>query len=497
MEYIDCRLTVLKKRNERNEQLVSYKVAYAEAVPGTLRNDALTEMTVKRLNAWVGRHSQYCEKEDLQVLGLHLHHILFDHEKIGDAFKATYLEFDRRFKERRAQAPDKIPDLRLRLTLVFSEDEGESLAGYPWEFLFVPIPSIAEGFFLTGERSELILTRCVAQPALLEEKLFETERKELRILVAHSQPKELTILEESAIASIDQMINDIEELREEGRIHVKTVRNPTHQVLKDTVNAFKPHIVHLIGHGKEGKLALLREPADIQDEQVRTGKVKQAHWVDGDDMRAVFATFPPRLVFLDACNGATSSDWLNGFKSVARQSLQAGVPAVVAMQYAISNEDSGRFAKTFYQQIGEGMSIDEAVKEGRKVLGEIAPSWSHPRFGTPVVYLQSKDGIIFSKARIAAPGKTGAALTVESSGKVDCPYRDCTFKVSPGQRRCGCDRRLPLMQCPNPECGKVIPKDDVDCMFCEWKLKPSSPVPASTEALPAQLRAVDPARPKP
>jgi hypothetical protein len=66
------------------------------------------------------------------------------------------------------------------------------------------------------------------------------------------------------------------------------------------------------------------------------------------------------------------------------------------MQYNMSNQDAGVFARTFYEELGKGSRIEEAVKAGRIGRGMRFPRWAHPRFGTPVVYLQSENAIVFA-----------------------------------------------------------------------------------------------------
>ena len=224
----------------------------------------------------------------------------------------------------------------------------------------------------------------------------------------------------------------------------------------------------------------------------RRGEPEQAHWVDSASIRALFSDNPPRLVFLHACNSAKAPYSLEIFKSTAEQVLRANVPFVVAMQYEISNEDATFFAQTFYKKLGEGLSIDEAVKSGRNELGRKAPSWGHPRFGTPVVYLQSEDSVIVKK-EIKEVIVNSAVL-----GKHNCPYPNCNFIVSPDQKRCACEKKLKFKQCPN--CGRANPIDEQECWFvgCDhiFDMKPSQDstlivqgavtvVPPSTAATPA------------
>jgi hypothetical protein len=57
------------------------------------------------------------------------------------------------------------------------------------------------------------------------------------------------------------------------------------------------------------------------------------------------------------------------------------------MQNDISGDDAKLFVDSFYSKLGEPSTVDEAVMYGRAQLGKQRPSYSHPRFGAPVVYL--------------------------------------------------------------------------------------------------------------
>lgn len=81
--------------------------------------------------------------------------------------------------------------------------------------------------------------------------------------------------------------------------------------------------------------------------------------------------------------------------SCALELVRSDIPAVVAMQYNISVDDAGLFAKTFYEELGQGRDVAEAVRAGREALGTLVhPFYQHPRFGTPVVYLQTDKPIV-------------------------------------------------------------------------------------------------------
>ncbi len=491
MPYVDCRLTVRQDPVTKEPQ-VEYRVMSPgyQPVRAAVCHDEVARLSVERLNRWIGTHRATCEREDLRALGLHLYRILFNGplktdptKTVAQVFEQTYHDFREDLKKPHAG------DLRMRLTLVF-EAAVDDLASYPWEFLFVPAPSERDGFFLTGERRELILTRAVS-PSLVQQ--FEPEQNAINILVVICKPRELTSPDEKVEEEIEKLATEITRPDATKRVvHVETLANPTHEELTRRVNEFRPHIVHLIGHGKPGSLALFKTKDDLARErelvqEQRKARVEEAAWEDGNSVRAIFNTHPPRIVFLHACNSATSPDSLASFKSLAQQVLLAGVPAVVAMQYEISNDDATRFATTFYQQLGDGKSIDEAVKEGRKALAEITPAWGHPRFGTPVVYLQGDSVPIFKREADAGP--TGQPEKAATGQRVDCPY-DCGNTILPTAKRCSCDKRQPLKQCDR--CKRPVPKNDPDCQACGFVFGQEPPPASLASAAPSAATTTGP-----
>jgi TPR repeat protein len=133
------------------------------------------------------------------------------------------------------------------------------------------------------------------------------------------------------------------------------------------------------------------------------------HLVSG----TVFATWltdePLRLVFLNACKSGTTATTgsAHPFAGVASALIRGGVPAVVAMQFPITDDAATEFARTFYERIAQNFPVDGAVAEGRKALysDEERAEWA-----TPVLYLRGKDGRLFTPAahKHAAPAAAAA-----------------------------------------------------------------------------------------
>lgn len=481
VNYKDCQLEI------RNGSEVWYSDDYQSSAVGTVMDDELIHNTVERFVYWIDKFGdptlqveQRCNKEDLETLGLHLYNLLFDREvrenpRTGERVSVRGC-FERAIKNFEA---DRKRDggLRLRLILKFHQ-EADKLASYPWEFLRVPRGR--ESFFIAGKKTELILTRCVPEAGFADK--LDPEERPLKILIACSGPREEGPVEAEGI------IKYIEGLKMQDTVEVDSVEYPTFKNIEAKIKSMKPHIFHFIGHGrvKDGKpeVALMRELDKIREDELcqepadkRSGKkVPQAEWTGSATFAALFKEHQPRLVFLHACKGAATG---YKFHSTARDLVTAKIPAVVAMQFEISNDDANAFAQQFYQHIDAGLSVDEAVSAGRWELG-LFPStrgaWNDRGFGTPVIYLQSKGAVISPRPREAG-GNEQRGADAATPVKVPCPYPDCpTGFVIPGRNFCPTCRK-PITLCPTPSCkanSVVMAKNTGFCDVCGYVAEASS-----------------------
>ena len=128
---------------------------------------------------------------------------------------------------------------------------------------------------------------------------------------------------------------------------------------------------------------------------------------------------PLRLVVLNACKSATTAlrSGEHPFAGIATALIREGVPAVVAMQFPISDKAAIIFSQTFYQRLAMGFPVDGAVAEARKIL--YSGDREQPEWATPVLYLRARDGMLFEPADFS-PGLAGSvAATVATSGGGD------------------------------------------------------------------------------
>jgi thioredoxin-like negative regulator of GroEL len=147
------------------------------------------------------------------------------------------------------------------------------------------------------------------------------------------------------------------------------------------------HVLHFLGHGafsvKRRQAALY-----LQDAQGHAARVLD------DDMASMLTRqgVRPRLVFLAACQSAMRSS-ADAFLGLGPKLVQAGVPAVVAMQDFVSVETARKFSGAFYQRLMEHGQVDLATNEARSTL----LTAGRPDAAVPVLFVRIESGLLWSE----------------------------------------------------------------------------------------------------
>ena len=131
-----------------------------------------------------------------------------------------------------------------------------------------------------------------------------------------------------------------------------------------------------------------------------------------------------RLAVLNSCDTALGGG-MDLFASTASILVRQGeIPAVLAMQFAISDPAAIEFSRTFYEAIAEGLPVDAAVAEARKAVRLAIPDTLE--WATPVLHQRSPDGVLFDLQRpVEAPG---------TSSPVSPPLAGAEHATEPGVR---------------------------------------------------------------
>ena len=99
-----------------------------------------------------------------------------------------------------------------------------------------------------------------------------------------------------------------------------------------------------------------------------------------------------RLVVLNSCLGTAASQ-AEPLSSVGAGLVRAGVPAVIAMQFEVSDTAARIIAETFYESLALNFPVDYALTEARReiaLLDRDSLEWA-----TPVLFMQVADGQLF------------------------------------------------------------------------------------------------------
>jgi hypothetical protein len=299
------------------------------------------------------------EMEVIKNVGARLYNALFEEEVrvcLSRSLDAALVEGD---------------GLRIRLRLT----EVPELADLPWEYLY---SATVNRFVTLSEETPIVRYLDVSeriQPLHVD--------PPLRVLVMISGPSDYPSLDvEREWTLLNKALG---ELVQRNLVQLERLEHASLADLTRQLRRNKYHIFHFIGHGgfdsrtQDGVLVL-------EDDRGR------GQWVSGQDVAMVLHGHRSlRLAVLNACEGARTSR-TDPFAGVAQSLIQQSVPAVIAMQFEITDEAALVFAQEFYGALADGYPVDAAVAAARKM---IYINVNHLEWGTPVLYMRSPDGRLF------------------------------------------------------------------------------------------------------
>jgi hypothetical protein len=185
-----------------------------------------------------------------------------------------------------------------------------------------------------------------------------------------------------------------------GQVEVHWLEQATLDELRQRIDEPDDiHVIHFIGHGafneeNEAGILVFERPDGRPDDVsgVQLGEILQ-------DEQSL------RLVTLNACEGARTSH-IDPFSGVATSLMEFNIPAVVAMQFEITDVAAIAFSRSLYEGLANGMPIDAAVAPARRAI----LAKTETEFGTPVLFLRDGDAHLFD---IDEEGPTGNQESVE------------------------------------------------------------------------------------
>ena len=285
---------------------------------------------------------------------------------------------------------NQMSGVRIRLDL----SDVPELAVLPWEFLFDPDQKVGRFLALADETP---LVRYLPLPEKSKPLMITPP---LRLLVVVSNPaddrypeldveKEWSLLQEALAQPIG-----------EGLLTLERLKRATMAELDDTLQAVDANILHFIGHGRfdeqhqDGVLAFEGERGGAQE-------------VSAEHLGTLLYNEKSlRLVVINACEGGRASA-TDAYAGMAQTLVRMRIPAVVAMQYEITDRAAILFARQFYRGLAMGRPVDTAITDARlAVFSQV----SDLEWATPVLYMRAADGRIFDIAGHPAPAASPPPL---------------------------------------------------------------------------------------
>lgn len=323
-------------------------------------------------------------QEEIRRLGRNLYRAIFP-DKVGSFFEEALKEV----------LSDRATNTNRWLRIIIEVHPKSDVFGWPLEFLYCPRNEL----WLATERSYIALSRHLTVEAIFD---LSPQARPLRTLVIISDPDKLHgVISTRVLEEIGRLADVIPEsgtgpevgmeVKVVGRVKdyqrqipgIQYLDQPAeYSTLMGLIPDWRPHVLHFIGHGQfegsEGALALMKDD-DVD-------------WVKADDISQLFSAWQPRLVLLQACQSAVSGTE-PGFMSLADRIFKRSIPAVVAMQFQITNDYASQFAQGFYEALRDGKDVDAAVQIGRaKITSQVR--WNNRDFGAPVLFTYKPDAIM-------------------------------------------------------------------------------------------------------
>ncbi|MGD2087531.1 MAG: tetratricopeptide repeat protein [Candidatus Aminicenantes bacterium] len=290
----------------------------------------MTDFEISRLDA--KPKTQYERFERRKVFGSKLYQKLFTTE-----IEKTWQEYK-----------EKSDFLVLCLRIA---PEAEKLEILPWETIYD-----SEEFIAAGARTGMTRLPLDISP----QKDLPPLPMPIQMLALLSCPLDLKESERLAIEKEQEiLLRAINSPSGQGRLKVEFEDEAKLPVIESTLESgFQ--IFHFSGHGIDPQYGggLLLEDPSGKKRLTRVEEILQT-------LEKGIKNF--RLVVLSGCQTARTL-YTSGFQDLARKLVRRKVPAVIAMQFSITDEGGLLFAETLYPRLAEGQPLDMAVSASRRAL---------------------------------------------------------------------------------------------------------------------------------
>jgi len=223
----------------------------------------------------------------------------------------------------------------------------------------------------------------------------------LRILAMVSAPSDAERIDgPQERAKLEEALKPLIDI---GAIAIDWLEEASLRALQRQLRKADYHVFHYIGHG--GYDQNVDDGILLFEDEAGRGRR-----TSGIQLGTILADeVSLRLAVLNSCEGARSSIQ-DPFSGVATSLIEREIPAVIGMQFEITDRAAIVFAGEFYSALADGLAVDSSVAEARKA---IYADENDIEWGTPVLFMRVADGRLFEVAA-HAPIRAGAATRADA-----------------------------------------------------------------------------------
>jgi tetratricopeptide (TPR) repeat protein len=163
----------------------------------------------------------------------------------------------------------------------------------------------------------------------------------------------------------------------------------TFEELRDRINEFQPHVVHLSGHGgvENGLGVFVFEDERGQSDNRTSTEIGQ-----------VFAGSNVQCGFISGCQTGKAPD-IAALGGICQGLVAEEVPLAIGWAASIADDVAIAFATTFYRTLAAGQPVDRALTQARQDIRKLCDERDDPSWTLPVLYSAT------TQMQICDPGK--------------------------------------------------------------------------------------------
>lgn len=380
-EYLDFDLAIEKREGGYRAHVLDWQGAQA-AAPLTLElSDDEINAFLEQLGHRRVRGADNTRTAAAKAFGKKLFDALF-HDDVRVLWK-TALTF--------ADAQDKGLRLRLRMS------DAPELADLPWELLY---DAGANNFLNLSHKTPLV--RFLESPYRTRALEIEPPLRILGVLSLPEDYQELGVQREW-----DKLRDALKKLSDDGLVELVPLQDATTGKLQEALRKQEFHILHFIGHGEQDTKT--NEGALVFENERGRGRLVSGEML-GTLLRDARSL---RLVVLNACEGARP-DRADPFGGVAQRLIEQTIPAVIAMQFEITDRAARVFSQEFYAALADNFPMEAALGEARKAIYGLP---NETEWATPVLYSRLPHGALFDIHKAMARPRPELAPSITDAAR--------------------------------------------------------------------------------